>query len=768
MHLGLRLLAAFALVLALLAGLVTPVFADDRVYLELTVNGVVHEPILVVLRGDDVLLSRADLVRSGVTANDVHGESAFGQEYVPLGALRDRLTYVFDRTALRLDVELAAKALQKYLRDVAPAAPADLTPISARGALVNYGLHTESGSGWSGSFESRINAAPNAVIDMTAVRTADGTLGRGLANLTLDDPRHLRRTVVGDDVVGGVDLGGGALIGGVSVKRAFDENPYIITYPLPSLQATVLQPSRADIYVNGALVKSIDLAPGTYDLENLPLRAGIANAQVVLRNATGVQTLLDSLLYGSSGLLRKGLTDYDYAAGFLRANLDRPDDRYGPAAFSGRYRVGLTNASTVGAHLEATQSVSDGGIEYDGALRLGDVHTAVAISRSGSSTGSAATLAYVSAGSASGFSVLARVQSAAYSTLSLQATDDRVLQSLAAQTTQRIARSISVSVGLQISTYRDAGVLRQLTVATQHRIGEYNLVASYVKSLRTAGTAFSSAGVQLSIGRRIRDREYAALSSEVGSSSGTSFSLQRSASSPLDTRYQINAGATRTSTVGASVQTGLPFAVVGMAATSSGGQPISSQFDVSGSVVRAGSMTLFGQQIPDAYAIVETPGIGGANVLLNNQVVARTNAAGYALVPGLASYQSNAIGISNAGLSLGETLGATDKHVVPEFKGAGFVRYEAHREHGVAGIARIRSKRGEGPASYGQIDIRGADAATFSSPIDADGRFYFVQLAAGTYQALIMDARGARCTTTLTVPTFTGVQVSIGELSCDA
>lgn len=62
---------------------------------------------------------------------------------------------------------------------------------------------------------------------------------------------------------------------------------------------------------------------------------------------------------------------------------------------------------------------------------------------------------------------------------------------------------------------------------------------------------------------------------------------------------------------------------------------------------------------------------------------------------------------------------------------------------------------------YGTIEL--ANGA--SSPIGADGMFYFEELSAGSYSARISDSEGS-CSTTLIVPASNDRQVNIGSISC--
>ena len=66
----------------------------------------------------------------------------------------------------------------------------------------------------------------------------------------------------------------GVFLAGLSVSREFSLDPYFIRTPLPRLSGAATGPSTLDVYVNGALVRSEAIAPGTFELKNLPVTEG--------------------------------------------------------------------------------------------------------------------------------------------------------------------------------------------------------------------------------------------------------------------------------------------------------------------------------------------------------------------------------------------------------------------------------------------------------------------------------------------------------------
>ena len=146
---------------------------------------------------------------------------------------------------------------------------------------------------------------------------------RGLSSYIVDDLPHLRRWVAGDSVAAAGGLGGTVFLGGLSVSRNFDLDPYFVRYPTLSLAGAVTTPSTVDVYVNGALVRREPLPPGTFDLTNLSVPTGSGTTRVVIRDAFGQEHALTNPFYASTAVLGKGLQDYGYNLGFRpRPDLD--------------------------------------------------------------------------------------------------------------------------------------------------------------------------------------------------------------------------------------------------------------------------------------------------------------------------------------------------------------------------------------------------------------------------------------------------------------
>jgi outer membrane usher protein len=82
-------------------------------------------------------------------------------------------------------------------------------------------------------------------------------------------------------------VGSGAFLGGIGVSRVFSLDPYLFRDPSLGFARALPTPSTVDIYVNGILLRRVQLPPGLVELRNLAVYSGSGFTQVVIRDAFG-------------------------------------------------------------------------------------------------------------------------------------------------------------------------------------------------------------------------------------------------------------------------------------------------------------------------------------------------------------------------------------------------------------------------------------------------------------------------------------------------
>jgi outer membrane usher protein len=727
----------------------------DRVVADFTWNGVAQPRLLILLDGADVLVPQTVLKRFAAPASSTLCTMFRGACYVSLKALKNELSFDFDETSLTLRVTTATALLPNGAVTVR-ATPSPYEAAFTKGVVLNYNIFAGQNAPVTGSLEQRVTLSPAVVVDNTIGSTSSGTLERGLTSVTFDSTAELRRTIAGDSEIAGGVLGASEVLGGLTVERAFSMNPYQVTFPTPSLQTTIALPSQAYVYVNGSLVKTLALAPGNYDLNDIPIQSGYSNATVVIRNSFGQQAT-SLVAYGAPSLLRSGLTDYQYSVGFQRFEQDPFEDGYTAPAASAMYRIGVSDRTTLGGNVQATSEASTAAFEYDGRVGYGAFQADIAGGASRYGDGDAFALSYASASLRSGTFLGVRWQSPSYYTIDDTGLSDALVANAVVSEVRNLSPNTTVSLGFRDAHYRQSGFIEEATASVVRQLKNWNVSVAYARGSHTANLAMTlsrAAGTN------------ANQSIQLQSSGGSGISYAHGSDSPLGTSYVVNAS-DQAPQLSATAQIGLPFAAVDLDVASQGLSAFPTvSADVGGSIVYGEGRLLFAQPVTDAYAIVSAQGMPGVDVSMNGHDAGRTDGQGYVVLPFLTSFEAASVGLSNAGLPLGEIVDGSDRSVGAGYHSGTIVRFRAERVHAIFGTVRVLDAHGvpQIPA-YGEIDVAGSGTATYSSPIDATGRFYLDGIDAGTYKATIEYA-GGTCVLALAVPSFSESLHDVGTLRC--
>lgn len=186
-----------------------------------------------------------------------------------------------------------------------------------------------------------------------------------------------------------------APIAGISIARNFTLQPYRVTTPTGRTSFTLQSPSRVDVLVNNQRVRTMQLAPGPYDVSDFPVSDGSNDVTLVITDATGRIEQKTFPLVSDQKLLKKGLHEYAYNVGVrsdaaerkIHYETDRP-------AFSGFHRYGLTNKTAIGASFQADPDVQQAGMSITRAFEAGTIGLEGAVSNGNTGTGNATQFSY--------------------------------------------------------------------------------------------------------------------------------------------------------------------------------------------------------------------------------------------------------------------------------------------------------------------------------------------------------------------------------------
>lgn len=216
-----------------------------------------------------------------------------------------------------------------------------------------------------GTLESYVNAN-DVVLEDTRLYTefSEHLWRRQGTRLVWDTPANLVRYSVGDLKYPVVGFQTATNMGGLSITKNYDLNPYINTTAQSRTSFVLDQPSTVEIYVNGQLVRTLDLKSGQYDVTDLPLTYGFNDVELVIKSKFGKVERLRFPYVQSSELLRKDLQKFTFNLGYSStANQTDFDYDNGNPLFSGFHRLGLMDNLTAGLSLQTSSRQSLLGLE---------------------------------------------------------------------------------------------------------------------------------------------------------------------------------------------------------------------------------------------------------------------------------------------------------------------------------------------------------------------------------------------------------------------
>src|SRR2546426_1013989 len=685
---------------------------EQRAYLELFVNDGSRDTVLVYLRGadtpDDALVAVADVENGGLRGLRGNREMHDGREYVSLRSLAPEVEFRFDPQALAIRIVAQPAMLETIAIDLRPVVrPTGMVLHRDTSGFMNYSLTADGRGTFSGSGELGASLRGNLAFTGFSV-LPDHSFVRGLSYLVLDDPSEMRRIQLGDAIGFSSDLGGTAQLSGISVTREFALDPYFVRQPLPRLSGAILTPSTLDVYMNGTLLRHEQIAPGPFEVRNLPVGSGVGQVSYVVRDAFGRTQEFASPYYAASGVLADGISEYGYHLGFRRLGFGQESTHYGSPELLARHRIGIGDRLTVGYRLESalqrtggTSLLASGGPNLALALPVGELDLEAAASTDGAATGAAGSLSYtvftrrLSAGGS------IRAMSASYSNLSLAAAADRPLLQLRGAVGAPVMPRVNVALEAQLNAMRDVGLSSAITLR----------------------------GYQL---RSTLDRDQPA--------GGLGQVQYQGAYGTYLVNYDRVAGSD------------------GATATAAG------------ALVLVDGIVMASRPVREGYALIQVPGLEGVRGFLNNQEIGRTNGSGNLLVPSLQPYYGNRLRIGDADIPIDYQIGAVEQVVATTVRGGALVPFDVQRVTSVKGMVRVDLNGHPTVPAFGELrlDSRlksplGADGQFWFEDLGVGTHLAEVEFREGTCRFELVVPKDPGTSLNLGTVSCSAGQVAIGE-----
>ena len=525
----------------------------------------------------------------------------------------------------------------------------------APGVLVNYSVGARVSADHQAVSIGHELRAPVAggVLSTTGQASWDSKGGvdyeRGLTQWQRDDVDRQLTYQVGDVITSG---SAPAALGGVRIaKDPGGLDPLTPTFAMPVLGGLALDPGQVRLLANDAEVLRQDVGRGPFSIDRYGLSPGANTTTLIVRDEFGREIVLsEQTLYFAPTLLRKGLWDWEVAAGAVREGED-----YGELGAAARVSYGATDTFTLHARLQA------------------DRHHRQAVLGATTVLGNAGGVLDVEVGQSSGPQGKGQRLAVAYdyraSDWSVRVEHERNENWWELGPSARVPIQERTRVQAMFRPHREwrvrAGYSEVKTTETQTRYADVGAMFSRGQHALGASVLYDfedrSPRVELGYRYTFGNQSAVAVRARAGED-GTSTAVSGY------TTADIQGRPVRLAAEAAHAQRGTDLRTRADWDTSMGQARVELARPAGGDVVATGSFSgalhISGQGIatlpraPEAYAIVDVPGQAGVPVLVNGRSVGKTDKHGRLLVGHVSPLTPSEVKLDTRALPLDVQIGS--------------------------------------------------------------------------------------------------------------
>jgi outer membrane usher protein len=749
--------------------------SDETLYLDVQVNGHSIGKIGEFTLRHGKLMARPDELRDLGFRVPVSGASETGG----LVALSDLpgLLWVLDEKDQVIQVTASDSALLPTLLQPIGRETAGGNRVieSGTGVTLNYdtvGTFTGGQQGGSGSLE--ITAfSPWGILSSEWLGFAGATPSPSGANTairldsayTFADVNSMRRYSLGDFITGGLSWTRPVHLEGLQINSDFSMRPDLVTFPVPTITGSAAVPSTVNVLADGNLSASSQVAPGPFEVPQLPVVEGAGTISITVTNSLGQQVTLTQPFYASSTMLAPGLQTFAVQSGLVRRNWGSASYDYGKLAGAAVYRRGLTPKFTVEGSIEGTQGAFMAGAGAVAQIgNLGVINFAVA-----PSFGSGQAGAQFSAGAQR----IGRVLSLGASAIMA----DRNYRDVASVNGSGIPRKqISAFTGLSLRRFGSGGLayasvdqapsptpIQQSITPAQHsqvvsanyslQIHRAYLYATEFRDLVNKGSSGLQIGLTIPFGRR----------NSITISGSTNGAAQVEAQRPApeigDWGYQAYISTGDTTHVFAQGQYKSPVGLFTAGIDNDSGVT-TVRLESQGALSLVDRGLFPSNTVYDSFAIVDTGPMAHVHVLQENRDVGSTNSSGRLLVPDMRAFDLNQISIAATDIPADVTIDVASREVRPQDRSGVVLKFPVKFSHGA--LLRLVDAAGVAVPLGSAATLRATGVVV---PVGYDGDAYVEDLSPHNQLAVEFPG-GQRCMVAFDYTPITGEIPSFGPLRC--
>lgn len=587
-----------------------------------------------------------------------------GEAFYPLDAIPGARVEV-DRARLELALTVPADALDAFVAGTGEGE--GRPPSTGSGGFLDYDLLLSAGDGvdqgLGGLFE--IGAFGRFGVATTNLLAEDLTQSPSLTRLettfTRDLPESRASLRFGDTLTGGGALAPPVRLGGIQWATNFATDPSFVTFPVPAIGGLAEQSAVVDVFIDNLRQATADVPAGPFRIDNVPVVTGAGEVQLVVRDLLGRETIVTQPYYVSSRLLREGLHEYSYEAGFLRRRYGERSFDYGDPLASVTHRYGVSPRLTVEGHADAAPDVQSGAV--GAILRLGNWGVLDAGFAASLDEGDPA------ASIGAGYEYLARRFSIGLR--SRYASDDFAQ----AGEPRRSGRTDQLSLGLNLGSFGNIGLFavnqeasgsdnaRSLAGTWSVQLGPGNLMLRAAKVLEPDDDYVVAAVYSVPLGGQ-RSGSLDIEKRRDGWRARPQLRQGRGASD-LGIDYRIGgAFGDDANAVDGRISYQAVHGAAELEVESFDGDS-NLRAGLNGSIGLVDGTVRASRRLGRAFAVVVAPGFANVRVYLDNREMGRTDAAGKLMLPDLRPYEINRLRLEVADLPLEARIGDAEAVAVP-------------------------------------------------------------------------------------------------------
>jgi outer membrane usher protein len=646
---------------------------------------------------------------------------------------------------------------------------------SGSGVTLNYGIVNTFASGQAGATGSMDLRAfsPAGVVSSGWLAYAGTTTGPSAKNqaIRLDsaysfaDVNSLRQYSLGDFITNGLAWTRPVRLEGAQIRSDFSMRPDLITFPMPTITGSAAVPSTVNVLADGNVVVSSQIAPGPFEIPQLPVVSGAGTISMTVTNALGQQVTLNQPFYASSALLAPGLQTFATEAGLARRNWGTASFDYGKIAGAATYRRGLTRKFTLEGTVEGTPGAFMGGgggvlqvanlgvLNFAGAASAGSGpggQVSVGAQRIGRvfSLGASAMLAnrnYRDIASMNGAGIPRR-QISGFASLSL-----RRFGSIGGAYAGIDQDPAPVTLQFEGTSPQHSHVVSANYSFQFHNMSFY--ASEFIDFAATSNSSGLQVGLTIPFGRR--------RSADIGGTSDGSgqVQVQQSAAEIGQWGYHAYASFGSSNHEFAEVQYKSPVGLFAAGVDTTGGQT-TLRLESQGALSFADRGLFPSNTIYDSFAIVDTAPMPHVRVFQENRDVGSTGSSGRLLVPDMRAFDLNHITIEATDLPADVTIHDSARVMRPQDRSGVVVKFPIKFSHGA--LLRLVDQQGNSIPLGSSATLHATGIAV---PVGYDGDAYLEDLSPRN-QLTVERPDGRRCTVAFDYQAVPGDIPSIGPLTC--